>query len=528
MEWGDDRGGGRRERCARAAPRIAGGRRRSGRAGWVVRSPTREGGSVSPTVDEPKWRPPDVDPAWRIYVNRSLRLASIRAIGFDMDHTLACYAPEPFEALAFRQAAAKLVACGYPRAIRRMRHDRGLVQRGLIVDRRCGNLLKMDRHRYVVQAFHGTRKLPREMRKARYANRRIRIGARFAAIDTFFALPEITLYAQLVDLLDRAAERPHYSRIYDDVRAAVDEAHADGSIKRAIARRPLHYLQTDPQLAATLEQLRSAGMRLFLLTNSEANYTGLIMERLLGRRISERPQWCDFFDSIVVRAGKPGFFTRRAALVPLAARALRLKGRQTCRFFTRGSVGALEAELGVSGAEVLYFGDHTYGDILKSKRSCGWRTAMIVPDLEEEIQHLEQTRQARAELAVLERRIDQLDAARDFLTRAAAGQLAPQGVRRFLRQRGLRGGSRAIPEHLAAIERQMQELAGQIRTQEAGIEARFHPHWGPLFRAGREISHFGQQVEKFACIYTSRVSNFGYYPMEKYFVASAAPMPHER
>ena len=92
--------------------------------------------------------------------------------------------------------------------ILRMRHDRELVQRGLIVDRRCGNLLKMDRHHYVVQAFHGTRKLPPEMRKSQYANRRIRIGRRFAAIDTFFALPEITLYAQLVDLFDQGCAAP--------------------------------------------------------------------------------------------------------------------------------------------------------------------------------------------------------------------------------------------------------------------------------------------------------------------------------
>ena len=37
--------------------------------------------------------------------------------------------------------------------------------------------------------------------------------------------------------------------------------------------------------------------------------------------------------------------------------------------------------IGASGDRVLYFGDHTYGDILRSKRSVGWRTAMIVPEV---------------------------------------------------------------------------------------------------------------------------------------------------
>lgn len=473
------------------------------------------------------WSPPDVSAARRIYVNRSLRLASVRVIGFDMDHTLAHYNPGPFEALAFRKAAAKLVARGYPRAILRMRHDPDFIRRGLIVDRRRGNLLKMDRHHYVVQAFHGTRKMPPEMRKSLYANRRIRIGTSFAASDTLFALPEITLYAQLVDLADDEARRPSYSRIHGDVRAAVDEAHADGSIKRVIARRPLHYLQLDAELAATLQHMRSRGLKLFLLTNSEAAYTGLIMERLLSGRLAERPQWSDFFDVIVVRAGKPEFFTRHDPLVPLASRALRIPGRQRRRIFTSGSVRALEAELGVSGNEVLYFGDHTYGDILKSKRTCGWRTAMIIPGLEEEIRHLEETRAQRRELALLERRIDQLDAARDILARSLAGKIAAQAVKRYLRQRQLTGGLHSIPRHLAAIEAQMQDLAAEVRSLETTIEGRFHRHWGPLFRAGRETSHLGQQVEKFACIYTSRVSNFGYYPMEKYFVASPTLLPHE-
>ena len=46
---------------------------------------------------------------------------------------------------------------------------------------------------------------------------------------------------------------------------------------------------------------------------------------------------------------------------------------------------------------------------------------------------------------------------------------------------------------------------------QAELDAAFNPHWGPLFREGREISKFGEQVEAYACVYTSRVSNFRFH-----------------
>jgi predicted HAD superfamily phosphohydrolase YqeG len=41
-----------------------------------------------------------------------------------------------------------------------------------------------------------------------------------------------------------------------------------------------------------------------------------------------------------------------------------------------------------SGTEVLYVGDHIYGDILTSKKEAGWRTMIILPELENELRIL--------------------------------------------------------------------------------------------------------------------------------------------
>lgn len=42
--------------------------------------------------------------------------------------------------------------------------------------------------------------------------------------------------------------------------------------------------------------------------------------------------------------------------------------------------------LGVKGKEILYMGDHIFGDILKSKKRQGWRTFLVVPELARELQ----------------------------------------------------------------------------------------------------------------------------------------------
>lgn len=41
--------------------------------------------------------------------------------------------------------------------------------------------------------------------------------------------------------------------------------------------------------------------------------------------------------------------------------------------------------LGVRGKDILYIGDHIFGDILKSKKQQGWRTCLVVPELSREV-----------------------------------------------------------------------------------------------------------------------------------------------
>lgn len=41
--------------------------------------------------------------------------------------------------------------------------------------------------------------------------------------------------------------------------------------------------------------------------------------------------------------------------------------------------------IGAQGKDVLYVGDHIFGDILRSKKQRGWRTFLVVPELSTEV-----------------------------------------------------------------------------------------------------------------------------------------------
>ena len=50
-----------------------------------------------------------------------------------------------------------------------------------------------------------------------------------------------------------------------------------------------------------------------------------------------------------------------------------------------GSCDAFRQLVRARGKDVLYIGDHIFGDVLRSKKVCGWRTFLVVPELNHEL-----------------------------------------------------------------------------------------------------------------------------------------------
>ena len=73
----------------------------------------------------------------------------------------------------------------------------------------------------------------------------------------------------------------------------------------------------------------------------------------------------------------------------------------------------------------------------------------------------------------------------------------------------------------------MRAVETETTKLEAVVDRRFHPYWGSLMKESNEMSSFGDQVEAYACVYTSRVSNFLNYSPLQHFRSPRDLMPHE-
>ncbi|MBI3892786.1 MAG: HAD-IG family 5'-nucleotidase [Candidatus Wallbacteria bacterium] len=464
-----------------------------------------------------------VEPSRRVYVMRNLRMDEIGAIGFDMDYTLAIYHKREIEELAFELSLQKLVEdWKYPEEVLRVRYNPDAVIRGLVIDRRHGNFLKMDQFHVVTQVLHGKRPLEGADRRELYHNRKIRLGQeRYFSVDTLFGLPEGSLYQEMVEFADANPQvlQPDYERLYDDIRGALDKVHRDNSLKSTILRDPARYIYIDPALPATLEKFLKGGKKLFVLTNSEWHYTDAVMSFMLDGRLDYMPRWTDYFDVIGVEASKPSFFLTEAPLAPVPE-----AGPGGVRTFRKGSVALFEELLGTRSDRILFIGDHIYGDILRSKKHGNWRTVMIVEELEHEIAADESARQLVRELERLQRRIDRHDFKRNLLQMKLSmlEQVFENGA----------GAEVALElkfqrSCLVRLEETIGAMHSRLASLEAELERRYNATWGPLFRAASEISRFGHQVQDYACLYTGRVSNFLAYPFNKNFQSPRERMPHD-
>lgn len=462
----------------------------------------------------------------RVYCNRSLRLDQISWVGFDMDYTLAIYDQQQMDRLSIEATVEKMVLAGYPEHLRDLEYPVPFPVRGLLIDRKLGHVLKMDRYNYVKRAYHGMRELSQEERRGLYHTRKLRpASARYHWIDTLYGLSEVTMFSAIVDDLEGRGERVDYGKLFEDIRDCVDRSHQDGSILDHIVRDPARYINRDPELASTLHRLRSAGKRLFLLTNSQRAYTERIMEFLLGDALPDYDNWKQYFDIAICAARKPSFFTDDEPFMVGGNNGSKAPATRLTRgvLYEGGSLDLLTDALAAEDDRVLYVGDHIYGDVLKSKKHSAWRTAMIIQEMEEELQAVRRSAEESD-------RWDQLEEAR----RALLDELRfLQSTHKQLQQDA---GDEAPAEEAERtrlkrrIERRRQRLRSieaELVAVEEEIEGHFHPYWGPLLKAGGEASLFGHQVENWACLYTSKVSNLNHYSPMHFFKSPRDRMPHE-
>jgi len=463
----------------------------------------------------------------RIYCNRTLNLRSIKAVGFDMDYTLVHYRVEDWEAEAYERARHNLKQQGWP--VDRLKFDPDFVTLGLVLDTELGNIVKANRFGYVTRSCHGTRMLEFEEQREIYGRVLVELSQRrWVPMDTLFSLSEVSLYAQCVDLLDRGelGTGIGYGDLQRMVRRAIDEVHMMGALKENIMTNPERFVELDPDLALALLDLKHAGKKLLIITNSEWVFTRAMMSYSLDRFLPRSMTWRDLFDLVIVQARKPVFFTTKnpifeivddeAGLLKPYARTLEAGG-----IYLGGHAGLVERDLALSGEEILYVGDHIYSDVHVSKDVLRWRTALVVRALEKEMLALERFKPHQARLSELMERKSRLEH-RYSVLRLELQRL--EGEYGDTKPRARVGDRRQTMQEIRA---ELVALDGEIAPLAQASGELVNPRWGTVMRAGNDKSHLARQIEASADIYMSRVSNLLYQTPFVYLRSPRGSLPHD-
>ncbi|XP_034465360.1 5'-nucleotidase, cytosolic IIa isoform X7 [Hippoglossus hippoglossus] len=258
-----------------------------------------------------------------------------------------------------------------------------------------------------------------------------------------------------------------------------------------------------PKLPLLLSRMNEVA-KVFLATNSDYKYTEKIMTYLFDFSHGPKPgtphqPWQSYFDLILVDARKPVFFGEGTVLRQVDTTTGQLKiGTYTGPLqrgivYSGGSSDIVCDLLGAKGKEIIYIGDHIFGDILKSKKRQGWRTFLVIPELAQELQVWTDKSSIFEELQSLDCFLAEL-------------------------YKHLDSSSNERPD-ISSLQRQIKKVTHDMDM--------CYGMMGSLFRSGSRQTLFASQVMRYADLYAASFINLLYYPFSYLFRAAHVLMPHE-
>ncbi|MCF6335902.1 MAG: HAD-IG family 5'-nucleotidase [Spirochaetales bacterium] len=441
-----------------------------------------------------------------VYVNRILNLKQIKVIGFDMDYTLVGYNTEKLENLTHREALKVLKdRMNYPASVLDLKFDFNLSIVGLVIDKKNGNLLQLSRYGKVKSAYHGLKEINYKDQNKFYKEMAIDInGSDFISLDTSFAISSGVLFSQLVQLKKDGENLPEYCQIADDIKSVLDIIHQDDTLKTYIKNDFGKYVEADPKVPELMERYLEYGKKLIIITNSDYDYTKALLDYALNPYWKKYKKWEEVFDLVVTLADKPGFFEHPGRFLEIDQNTGQMSnymGSVAKGIYQGGWFQKLQDDLGVPGSESRYIGDHIYGEVVSIKKYCSWRTALVLGDLEQEIESLKKSKSVQVKINSL---MDEKTVLERMLNKPGTG--------RHTRDK---------------LYEEIDHMNSLISEQLGIFKKFFNPYWGEILRAGSEESRFAEQVEKYACIYMTKVSDLAEHSPKAYFRPFKRILPHE-
>ncbi|CAG2243603.1 E3.1.3.5 [Mytilus edulis] len=450
------------------------------------------------------------DPAHRIY-KTNVSFGRLKVEGSVLETLYkfksGLYKSPVYEDMGFEKLKERLVAIGYPKEINEFKYDPAFPCRGLWFDRQFGTLLKVDCYGNVLVAVHGFRFMKSWEIGKMYPNKYVQLDEnRIYVLNTLFNIPETYMIACMIDFFITKKDYEQsdmgvrcgdlfmsYKSIFQDIRNSVDWVHYHGDMKDYTVQNLETFVHKDKRLPLFLERIRQHGQKTMIITNSDYKYTNKIMEYLL-----DFPEVSKVY-YVVVDAKKPMFFKDGTILrkVDRATGSLSLGHHmgpleQGC-VYSGGSVDVISELVGAKGKDVLYVGDHIFGDILKSKKERGWRTFLVVPEMAQELKVWTEQKSLFDQIETLE-----CEMADSF--------------------RNLDSSTRDVPD-ISKYKKEMMETVHKLDLSYGML--------GSIFRSGSRQTFFSAQVQRYADLYTSNLLSLLHYPFTYMFRAPSMLMPHE-
>jgi hypothetical protein len=144
------------------------------------------------------------------------------------------------------------------------------------------------------------------------------------------------------------------------------------------------------------------------------------------------------------------------------------------------------------------------------KKSIGWRTALVIEEIEDEVSALKKAAPISAE-------IDQLMDQKEVFEIQLMSLYADE--HEF--------GKKVDRLEVQKVIENIEKLDHQLSEKIVKYNSHFNPYWGTVMRAGNEESYLAGQVDRYACIYMSKISDLNEFSPRNYFRPQKRLMAHE-
>lgn len=451
-----------------------------------------------------------------VFVNRTINMKRIKYIGLDMDHTLIRYHTKRFETLVYQFVIEYLIEHKqYPADIRAFQFHFESAIRGSVVDSKNGNILKLNRFGAIRKSYHGTQLIQYAEQKQIYRSTYVDLNDdNYIAIDTSFSIAFCVLFGQIIGFKDKTpGALPSYETIATDILYSVDQVHANGRLKQYIGQHLEEYVIQDQRVVDGLIRYQAHGKKIFIVTNSDYTYTKLLLDYAITPFLKPGEHWQSLFEYVITLSNKPRFFYDNRHFLnvdPVDGRMTNVHGKIKPGIYQGGNAKQFTDDLALSGDEILYIGDHIYGDILRLKKDCNWRTALVVEELKAEIS-------AQAKALPIDQAIQQRMIAKEELEHTYAELQANSVSNKTTEEEATR---HTLHQKILEVDNEVAALLEKENTF-------FNPIWGRIFRAGAEESYFAHQVERYACIYMEQLADLLEQSPVTYFRAHRRMLAHD-